>query len=584
MDKTSEKERINEMLEVIMKVAQGDYSIQVELSGEDDDFDSLAMGLNMMIDDIRTNEESLSESNLRYQLLMESSDAGINLIDKEGNFLLANSTAAKVTGLKLEDIVGKNFRDILHPELAGKSMEKFDRVMKTGIGETHEDFVKPLNRYFTESIQPVKNAAGESIGVQVMTYDITERKRAEEQLIRLSNAVTMARDSIVISDLQGNITDANEATLEMYGTDDKRDLVGKNSLDLIAPAEREKALEGMTMVLEKGYVKNREYHIITNDGNKVLVEMNSAIMKDADDKPIGFVAVSRDITVRKRMERELQEKNEQLDAQNEELRSQSEELMVQQQELIEKTREVERANQLKSEFLANMSHELRTPLNVIIGFSELMIDEVPGGINEEQRQCLDDILNSSKHLLNLINDVLDLSKIESGKVELKLENVALTVIIESLSRTMAPILTPRKQSLDIDIEEGLPRVYANKGKLGQVLLNFVDNSSKFTPDGGRLRIEAVREGDWCRVSMIDNGIGIKKENQGRIFEPFCRLNNPLAREKSGTGLGLSLVKQIVERYGGRVWVESKWGKGSRFTFTVPLATEGEPNPKEGNRR
>ncbi len=147
-----------------------------------------------------------------------------------------------------------------------------------------------------------------------------------------------------------------------------------------------------------------------------------------------------------------------------------------------------------------------------------------------------------------------------------------------------PMLALRKQSLDVKLEEGLPPVYTDKAKLRQVLLNLVDKSSKFTPDGGKLRIEAVREGDWCRVSVIDNGIGIKKEDQGRIFEPFCRLNNPLAKGKPGTGLGLSLVKQIVERYGGQVWVESEYGKGSRFTFIVPLATEGEPNTEEGNRR
>jgi len=263
----------------------------------------------------------------------------------------------------------------------------------------------------------------------------------------------------------------------------------------------------------------------------------------------------------------LREKNEQLDAQNEEL-------VIRQQELIEKTMEVERVNQLKSEFLANMSHELRTPLNVIIGFSQLMTDEVPGKINEEQRQSLNDILDSSQHLLNLINEVLDLSKIESGKMELKLENIALTKVIESLTRAMMPILTPKRQSLDIEIEEGFLPVYADKAKLGQVFLNLVDNSSKFTPDEGRLKIEAVREGDWCRVSVIDNGVGIKKKDQERIFEPFCRLDNPLVKERIGTGLGLALVKQIVERYGGRIWIESEYGKGSRFTFTVPLATSG----------
>ena len=240
--------------------------------------------------------------------------------------------------------------------------------------------------------------------------------------------------------------------------------------------------------------------------------------------------------------------------------------------LFEANEELKRATQLKSEFLANMSHELRTPLNVIIGFSELMVDKVPGKINEEQRQCLSDILDSSHRLLNLVNEVLDLSKVESGKMEFKLENVALTEVIESLTRTMLPVLAPRKQSLDIEIEEGLPAVHVDEGRLEQVLLNLATNSSKFTPDGGKLKIEAVRNGDWCQVSVIDNGIGIKEEDQERIFEPFCWLDNPLTKEKSGTGLGLALVETIVEKYGGQIWVESEYGKGSRFTFTLPLAT------------
>jgi len=201
-----------------------------------------------------------------------------------------------------------------------------------------------------------------------------------------------------------------------------------------------------------------------------------------------------------------------------------------------------------------------------------MIDEVPGKVNDEQRQCLSDILDSSQHLLDLINEVLDLSKIESGKMRLRLTNIALPEVIESLTSTMMPILAPRQQSLDIEVEEGLPLIHADKGKFGQVLLNLVDNSSKSTPDGGRLKIKAVREGDWCQVSVIDNGIGIKEEDMERIFEPFCRLDDALVKDKGGTGLGLTLVKQIVERHGGRIWVESEYGKGSRFTFTLPLAT------------
>ena len=238
--------------------------------------------------------------------------------------------------------------------------------------------------------------------------------------------------------------------------------------------------------------------------------------------------------------------------------------------LFEANQELRKAAQAKSNFLAHMSHELRTPLNVIIGFSQLMTDEVPGKINNEQRQCLDDILSSGKLLLNLIDEVLDLSKIESGKMKLRLTNITLTEVIESVRSAMMPLIAPRKQSLDIEVEEGLPLVHADNAKVRQVLLNLLSNATRFTPDGGKLKIEAVKEGDWCQVSVIDNGIGIKKEDQERIFEPFCQLDNPLTKEKRGVGLGLTVVKQIIEKHGGRIWVETEYGKGSRFTFTLPL--------------
>jgi len=241
------------------------------------------------------------------------------------------------------------------------------------------------------------------------------------------------------------------------------------------------------------------------------------------------------------------------------------------QKTAEQLKEVDR---LKSQFLANMSHELRTPLNVIIGFSELMLDQVPGPVNKKQRQCLEDILNSGRHLLGLIDQVLDLSKIESGRTELKLAEVALPEVIESLKNTMLPILKPRRQALNVSIEENLPTVSADKAKLRQVFFNLLSNSSRFTPEGGRIEIKAVSNGAHCHISVTDNGIGIKKEDQERIFEPFSQLDNPLTGEKGGTGLGLALTKQIIEKHGGQIWVESEYGKGSRFIFTLPLAATG----------
>jgi len=156
-------------------------------------------------------------------------------------------------------------------------------------------------------------------------------------------------------------------------------------------------------------------------------------------------------------------------------------------------------------------------------------------------------------------------------MELKMRNFALPGLIEALRDEMMPLIAKRKQSLEVYIEKGLPLVHADKAKIRQVLINLLSNSTKFTPDGGRLQVEVASENSWCRVSVIDNGIGIKKEDQEMIFEPFTQLDSPLPRETGGTGLGLTIARQIVEKHGGWLWVESEYGKGSRFSFTLPLS-------------
>jgi len=416
--------------------------------------------------------------------------------------------------------------------------------------------------------------------IENLNKEITKRKQIEEALKdseeKLRLMFETLPEGITVIDMDGKIVQSNQATVRIYGHDSKEEIIGLNIFKFIAKKEHTRIAEIMKKTLKHGPLGVLELVQLRKDRSEFPVELSGAVLKDASGNPIGFITVMRDITERKEMEQALQERNEQLDAQNEELQSQGEELMAQQQELIEKSEEVEEANRLKSEFLASMSHELRTPLNVIIGFSELMIDQVPGKVNKEQRQCLSDILSSSRHLLNLINEILDLSKIESGKMELMLTDIALTEVIEPLERTMSPILKPRKQSLDVEMEEGLPLVHADRAKVRQVFLNLLSNSAKFTPDGGKLKIKAVREDNWCRVSVVDNGTGIKEEDQKGIFEPYHQLDNPLAKEKRGTGLGLTIARQIVERHGGRIWVESEYGKGSRFSFTLPLATADQP--------
>ncbi len=546
----------------------GDPTARVSVKGKDE-LSNLAREINSMLAALREGEE-------RYRDLFENANDLIQSATPDGHFAYVNKAWQKTLGYSEKEIASLTLWDIIHPDSLAHCRETFQHVISGGnIARVEAAFVtRDGKKVVVEGSANCKFVDGKPVATRGIFRDVTERQQAEEALReseeKLRTILENTNDVIFQLSPFGTIQYISPKVQEIYGYQTE-DLIGKHLKKTTPVSELPKALKVLGSVLSGKTVNNFEINQLDTDGKIVPVEINAVPVRK-DGRIIAAQGVMRDITERKQMERRFQEQNEQLDAQNEELRSQTEEVMAQQQELEEKNQEVERANQLKSEFLANMSHELRTPLNVIIGFSELMQDEVPGSINEEQRQSLNDISDSSQHLLKLVNDVLDLSKIESGRAELPIEDVDLPAAIESLRRTMAPILTPRKQSLEAEIEEGLPSVRVGAGKLGQVLLNLADNASKAMPDGGKLKIEAVKEGDWCRVSVIDNGIGIKEENQERIFEPFCQLENPLT-ERRGTGLGLSLVRQIVERYGGRIWVESKYGQGSRFTFTLPLARE-----------
>ncbi len=519
-----------------------------------------------------------------YRTLAESSPVGVYIF-QDDKFQFVNPQFRKLTGFSEDELLNMAPLELVQHEDRDRARENAVAMLKGNRISPYEFRVTNKAGETNWSMETVSSIHYKGKRATLGNFmDITELKRMEEEIRQAAEewekTFNSTEDLIYIHDKDYRLLRVNKAYADPQNME-PRELIGKTCYEVIHGA-KEPCLDcSHKKVLETQKPVTREFFV--PPAGRHFQEITSPIF-DEKGQVIASVHVTRDITEPKRMERELQERNEQLDGQNEELQSMTEELLTQRQELIEKTQEVERANQLKSEFLANMSHELRTPLNVIIGFSELMVDEVPGKINEEQGQCLNDILTSGQHLLNLINGVLDLSRIESGKVELKPENVALTEVIKSLTRTMMPILTPRKQNLDTEIEEGLPLVYADEAKIAQVLLNLVDNASKFSPDRSRLKVEAVREGNWCQVSVIDNGIGIRTEDQERIFEPFSRLENSLFKDRGGTGLGLALVKQIVERYGGQIWVQSEYGKGSRFIFTLPLAMSSKSKPKEKTRQ
>lgn len=433
---------------------------------------------------------------------------------------------------------------ILKPE----AMDELKTLINNALREQE---LSIRNRKLVESLQQSNMLFSEAN--EKLQNEISERKQAEDLLRQNEEKYRMLFElspvGITTMDMKGMVTSCNPVVYKKGGYSEG-ELVGKHfsKLAVVQPKDMPKFLKVFNSIVRGKASQPFEVAYNRKDGSLAWTELHVALLA-AGGKKLGVQVMQRDITEHKQLEQEIQRKNEQLEAQNEELG---------------------KASRAKSDFLARMSHELRTPLNVVMGFAELMLDQVPGKINEEQRQCLDDILTSSRHLLGLINEVLDLAKVEAGKVELRLKDIALSEVVESVTSAMMPELSQRKQSLDVSLDDGLPLVQADEARLRQVFFNLLSNASKFTPDRGKIRIEASRKDGWCQVSVSDNGIGIKEEDLKQIFEPFYQADDSMTRERRGTGLGLTLVKELVEMHGGRILVESKYGKGSSFIFTLPL--------------
>ncbi|MCL4476615.1 MAG: ATP-binding protein [Nitrospirae bacterium] len=301
------------------------------------------------------------------------------------------------------------------------------------------------------------------------------------------------------------------------------------------------------------------------------------------------------------LENKVQERTRELEDANEELQVMNEELESQQKELSEANVRLAEVSRAKSDFLANMSHELRTPLNSIIGFSEILQDGLYGNLNEKQKEYVDDILGSGKHLLNLINDILDLSKVESGKMELELSRFLLRDALDTSMTMLKEKAIKHSINLSLEIQPAADlEIEAGERKFKQIMFNLLSNAVKFTPDGGSVRVAArrvqssefkvqsykdentepgtlnvERDGDFVEISVADTGIGIKPEDIPKLFKEFAQLESPYTKQSEGAGLGLALTKRLVELHGGKIRVESEFGKGSTFTFTLPVKQPGK---------
>jgi len=330
-------------------------------------------------------------------------------------------------------------------------------------------------------------------------------------------------------------------------------------------------------------------YISTSSSEFIKIQRNR-LSQQNQQLTIANKKLEQEIKERKRIEAALQKARDELESRVKErthdLALANRQLEYQIMETKIEKRKAVAANKAKSEFLANMSHELRTPLNHILGFTELILDKKVGALNALQEEYLGDVHASSKHLLSLINDVLDLSKVEAGKLELTLKDVNLRMFLENSLVMFKEKAIKHGIKISLETDSIGKTIRMDERKLKQVMYNLLSNAVKFTPDGGRIHISANRfsridqktiesgqklSGEWMEISVIDSGIGIGPENLGKIFDHFEQVDNSAGREYQGTGLGLSLTKSLVEFHGGKIWAESEGqGKGSVFRFVIPV--------------
>jgi PAS domain S-box-containing protein len=430
------------------------------------------------------------------------------------------------------------------------------------------------------SVTALRDAQDAIIGYLLIGTDNTARKQIEEERQKLDqrlrdqhfytrSLIESNIDALMTTDPRGIITDVNKQTEALTGCT-RDELIGAPFKNYFTDSGRAEA--GINRVLNEGTVTNYELTARARDGKLTVVSYNATTFNDRDRRLQGVFVAARDMTELKRFEQTLQQKNV----------------------------ELEDASRMKSEFLANMSHELRTPLNAILGFSELLRDGLLGDMTDQQRGFIGNIFNSGEHLLSLINDILDLSKVEAGKMLLDLEPVQVSsLFVNSMSIIKGKAAT-RHIRLDIDVAEDLGSIRADARKVKQIVYNLLSNAVKFTIDGGQVTLRAGRvpraeagqlSGSWTgrtfpmadsefaeflEISVTDSGIGISPEELEQLFKPFSQIDSSLARKFEGTGLGLAMVKLLAELHGGTVAAESAVGEGSCFTVWLPLRA-----PEEG---
>ncbi len=540
-------------------------------------------------------EEALLKAGALQSAIFNSANFSSIATDAKGVIQIFNVGAERMLGYTAADVTDKiTPADISDPQELLARAAALSRELDTPITPGFEALVFKASRGIEDiyeltyirkdgsrfpaivSVTALRDAQENIIGYLLIGTDNAARKQVEEartlldQRLRDQQFYTRSLiesniDALMTTDPQGIISDVNQQMIALTGRT-RDELIGAPCRNFFTDPIR--ADDAIRRVLTENKVSNYELTVRAQNGEETVVSYNAATFHDRDRKLQGVFAAARDVTERKRFDRTLLEKNI----------------------------ELEHASRMKSEFLATMSHELRTPLNAIIGFSEALKDGLMGPMSDSQNESIGDIFTSGQHLLSLINDILDLSKVEAGMMTLELETADLNNLLSHSLSIVREKAAAQRIRLELETGDGLGALQLDLRKTKQIVYNLLSNAVKFSANGGRVTLSARRvprntvgtlSGAWpehgfplcdseheefLELSVSDSGIGISRENMAKLFQAFTQIDSSLARKFEGTGLGLAMVKQLAELHGGAVAVASAEGEGARFAAWLPIRT------------
>jgi PAS domain S-box-containing protein len=509
---------------------------------------------------------SVPQSAAILEAVLQTAPMGVICLDSEGQIQVWSPEATRILGLLPEDIEGRAAPlelQLLSTQKPGETEHRLRRPDGSEVevrvySAAWQDAAGGTGRLvLIMDLGAAHAMEGKLLEAIAREQDARDEARAERRFRELLEA---APDAIIEVDAEGRIVVLNRLTESMFGYS-REEILGRPVEILIPDSARARHEQHRAHYKAHPAMRPMGSGLLLEgqrkDGTRFPVEISLSPVASEDGFHI--TAVIRDVTERKAVEDNLRAVQDRY----------TRELAESNRELELRNQQIERANRLKSEFLASMSHELRTPLHTVIGFSELLAEEIEGPLNEKQKRFIEHIHRDSLHLLELINDILDLSKIESGRLVLRYEVFDFASMLDESLRFIQPQAEAKSQSLRAEIPEPLA-LEADRLRVKQVLLNLLSNAVKFTPEGGRIVVSALLAGPEASISVTDTGIGIPESEHESVFDKFYQVSATTKGVREGTGLGLAITRHLVEEHGGRIWVESEPGRGSKFTFTVPL--------------